>query len=114
MKICKGCGKPGKFLMVSSFAILKNGDLKDYSYERSYCRDCMRKKARERKLKEKEAMNEVKPKPRVIKPYKDPMGPSTYQMRKDGSIKNKSRNGWIMSDDNASVAFGWAFKGLIG
>ncbi|MDW0189361.1 MAG: hypothetical protein QOA70_06890 [Nitrososphaeraceae archaeon] len=111
-KLCKDCGKPGPLPTVSSSVVIKCGDIKTYTYERRYCLDCIRRKAKEKRLKNK-AMKEPKLelKPKVIKPYKDLLGPSTQQMRNAKKIrpKTKCNDGWTHSNDNAPVAFGWCF-----
>lgn len=113
-KLCKepGCSNTGPFPKVTFSVVIKSGRIKTYSYERSYCRVCIRRKAKEKRLK-KNAMKEPKlePKPKVIKPYKDLLGPSTQQMRNAKKIKAKTKcnDGWTPSNDNAAVAFGWCF-----
>lgn len=109
MKLCKDCGKPGRFNMMRTSYRLSSGELKKVSYERSSCNVCQYRKANNMPL-----TNEVKPNPKVIKPYKDLLGPSTSQMIKEGKIKRRQPRFDSNSDGNGDVAFGGAFKWLKG
>lgn len=111
MKICKECGKPGKFPMIYSYVVLKKtGVLKAYEYERNSCTQCVKKKAKHKRLlKKKKAIEEQKAQKKeqrkTPKPYKELLGPSTHQMRLEGKIKRKDHH--TDSRDNGRVAFGY-------